>query len=434
MIRTFHTQFTEKNLTGNAGLTHLGRFITKLNLKKIMARHISIERGSTATYNVTEVVLMLALGVLAGAKRLSHLVILRNDNALCTLFKWKKFPDETTFGRIFKLFSPKNCKELSDVETEARKKVWSKKWFGKITLDMDSTVRGVYGNQEGAEKGYNPKKKGQKSYHPLLCFISETRECLHNWFRAGGTYSANGCVEFIKECYARLPKRVWQINVRADSAFFNGELFDFLESNSSQYLVKVKMKGLVSLLEAQSWRQAINKPGIQTAEFEYKCADWKKPRKFLAIRQITEIEDTDDNLQLFPGPKIAYSYFCYCTNMKLTPWAAHKYYGKRATSENWIEWCKNQMASGSILTQDFWANSAIFQTCILGYNLMVWMMWLNNEEGFREEPNTIRMYLIHVPARLLIRGSKHILKLGKDFAFKEQWVQIEKSILALDFA
>ena len=59
------------------------------------------------------------------------------------------------------------------------------------------------------------------------------------------------------------------------------------------------------------------------------------------------------------------------------------------------------MASGSILTQDFWANSAIFQTCILGYNLMVWMMMLTQEDGFSEEPNTIRMKLLHVAARLM---------------------------------
>jgi hypothetical protein len=171
--------------------------------------------------------------VLAGAKHLSHLVILRYDSVLRKIFKWDRFPDETTFGRIFRLFSPKNCKELSDVESIIRKKVWSKKWFGKITLDMDSTVKGVYGNQQGAEKGYNPKKRGQKSYHPLLCFIAETRECLHNWFRPGNTYSANGCVEFMKECFARLPKRIWHVEVRGDSAFFDGDLFDFLEEKRS---------------------------------------------------------------------------------------------------------------------------------------------------------------------------------------------------------
>ena len=52
---------------------------------------------------------MLALAVLAGAKHISHFAILRNDNALRTLFKWNKFPDDTTFGRIFSFIF---CKEL----------------------------------------------------------------------------------------------------------------------------------------------------------------------------------------------------------------------------------------------------------------------------------------------------------------------------------
>jgi hypothetical protein len=62
------------------------------------------------------------------------------------------------------------------------------------------------------------------------------------------------------------------------------------------------------------------------------------------------------------------------TNLALTPWEAHKFYGKKATSENWIEWCKNQIAAGSTLSQDSWANSVMFQTCTLAYNLLVSMM------------------------------------------------------------
>ena len=172
-MRSFHTQFTEKNLTGNAGLVQLGRFIDKLGLGKAIEDGLSIERGANARYSVVDAVLILALGVLAGAKHLSHLVILRYDPVLRKLFKWVQFPDETTFGRIFRLFSQKNCKELSDVESIVRKKVWSKKWFGKITLDMDSTVRGVYGNQQGAEKGYNPQKRGKKVITP--CYASSLK-------------------------------------------------------------------------------------------------------------------------------------------------------------------------------------------------------------------------------------------------------------------
>ncbi len=430
-MRRFHVQFTEKNLTGNAGLVHVGRFAEKLKLPKMFDKHISIKRGKTAEYNVAEVIMMLAMAVVAGAKHIRHIFIIRTDSALCSLFRWEKFPDDTTISRIFKLFTAKHCKELSDVETIARKKVWGKKWFGRITLDMDSSVKGVYGNQEGAEKGFNPKKKGQKSYHPLLCFIAENRECLHNWFRSGNAYSANGCIEFMKECFAKLPKRIWKVAVRADSAFFNGDLFDFLEQKGAQYLIKVKMKGLVALLENQKWHKAKNKPGFEQTQFTYKCTGWKKARSFVAIRQIKEYESDD---LLFNTPKIEYDYFCYVTNMNLSPWAAHKYYGKRATSENWIEWCKGQMASGSILTQDFWANSAIFQTCILAYNLMVWMMWLNDEKGFKEEPGTIRMFLIHVPARLLHAGRQWFLRLSQDYVFKERWRQIEGSIQALEFA
>lgn len=432
MMRSFHVQFTEKNLTCNAGLVHLGRFIEKLGLSQALQGGLSIERGANAKYSVADVILILTLGVLAGAKHISHLAILRYDSVLRKLFKWDQFPDETTFGRIFRLFSQKNCEELSNVESTIRKKVWSKKWYPKITLDMDSTVRGVYGNQQGAEKGYNPKKKGQKSYHPLLCFIAENRECLNNWFRSGSAYSANGCVEFMKECFARLPKVVNQIAVRGDSAFFNGNLFDFLEEKNSVYIVKVKLKGLVQLLESQSWHKMKNQPGYETAEFTHACTGWKEPRRFVAVRKATQFEADEDSL--FPDiPNIEYDYFCYCTNMNLTPWEAHKYYGKRATSENWIEWCKNQMASGSILTQDFWANSAIFQSCILGYNLMVWMMMLTQKDGFSEEPNTIRMKLIHVAARLMTRSRQYSLRLDRNYAFKERWVELENSILAMSF-
>ncbi len=170
-MRKFHTKFTEKNLTGNAGLIHLARFAEKLNLASILKRTITIKRGNTADYQVENVIMILTMGVLAGAKHISHLAILRTDSALRSLFRWEKFPDDTTVGRIFRLFSPKHCAEFADAESIVRKKVWGKKWFGRITLDMDSTVRGVYGDQEGAEKGFNSKKRGQKSYHPLLCFI-----------------------------------------------------------------------------------------------------------------------------------------------------------------------------------------------------------------------------------------------------------------------
>jgi hypothetical protein len=180
---------------------------------------------------------------------------------------------------------------------------------------------------------------------------------------------------------------------------------------------------------SQKWQKVKGKKGIESTEFLYKCDGWKKERRLVAIRK--EIDLTTETKTLFPIPLLRF--FCYVTNLKLSAWKIHKCYGKRSTSENWIEWCKNHMASGTIRTQDFWANSAIFQTSILAYNLMVWMMLLNTKTERNEEPNTIRSWLIQVPAKLISRARQLILTLDQDYVFKERWLEIEDSISALNF-
>ena len=56
---------------------------------------------------------------------------------------------------------------------------------GTVTLDTDTTVQTLYGNQMGGRKGYNPKHKGKRSYQPMLIFIAETREYLWGGLRNG---------------------------------------------------------------------------------------------------------------------------------------------------------------------------------------------------------------------------------------------------------
>ena len=91
------------------------------------------------------------------------------------------------------------------------------------------------------------------------------------------------------------------------------------------------------------------------------------------------------------------------------------------------------MAAGTILTQDFWANTTVFQTCILAYNLMVWMMMLTGEKKLRYEPNTIKAWFIHVPARLLMGSRRWVLKLSQNAFFKGKWLEIENAVDCLCF-
>jgi hypothetical protein len=67
-------------------------------------------------------------------------------------------------------------------------------------LDLDSVVLTVYGEQQGSRVGYNPKKKGRRSYYPLLCFESSRQEFWHGSFRPGNAAASTGAVRFMERC------------------------------------------------------------------------------------------------------------------------------------------------------------------------------------------------------------------------------------------
>ena len=105
------------------------------------------------------------------------------------------------------------------------------------TLDLDSTVLCRYGEQEGSLKGYNPKKPGRPSHHPLVAFLAEGRRLLWASMRSGNSGSANGCVEFLKQALTVLPAEHRIGLVRADAGFFEKRLLEYLESQSCPTLL-----------------------------------------------------------------------------------------------------------------------------------------------------------------------------------------------------
>ena len=174
-MKHFRIEFSDNKLSGNAGLIHLGRFAKKLGLKNILERHLSFSRGENAKYDVPTGILMLMMGAIGGVKHLSHMVFLKADTVIRKLFGWESFPHHSTFGRLFKLFQHVNCQELSEAENEARRKVWSKKWFGLVTLDLDSSVtRGLWPTG-GCGQGIQPPQKRSKKLPSVILLYCPDR-------------------------------------------------------------------------------------------------------------------------------------------------------------------------------------------------------------------------------------------------------------------
>jgi hypothetical protein len=87
-----------------------------------------------------------------------------------------------------------------------------------------------YGKQEGVKKGYNPRKPGRGSHHPLLAVLGEAHFILHAWLRSGNTRADSGVVEFLKEALAKLESLERIRRVRADAGFFDQKFLQYWRS------------------------------------------------------------------------------------------------------------------------------------------------------------------------------------------------------------
>lgn len=422
------TSFTAENLTSYSGVEPVYKFICKLGLSTLF-RSISIKLGKNAKYETQNLLSMMILGIFSGMNRIVKMEAFSRDPLIRKIFRIKEKIDEDTITNRLNRFGMSQNEELLKINSLASNKVHKKLQTSSDILDIDSSVRIVYGKQEGATKGYNPKKRGAKSYHPLLCFLNSTKECILSWLRPGSAYTSNNSSEFMKQAFSLLPSTIQDLLVRADSGFFDGQLLDVIESRpNTEYIIKVKLRNFMKILIGRDWETLSGEPGTQTTEFMYQAKGWKQARKFVIIKKLTSVESEGMLLK-----KENYDYFCYVTNIYDSPLLIHSLYGDRGESENWIEAVKNQMFAGSLLTQNFWTNEALWLLSVISYNVSVWMRKLSDKKTWQEEPMTFRMWFIQIAGKVIESGRRISLKMSRYNYHKERWINLEKMIDSLEF-
>ena len=274
--------FTSKRLTMFSGLVPVFRFFDKINLVDQFRDHFPTEMTNATKFLNSQLMLSVILASMCGVAHLSKIAVFTADVLVQALLGLSQRINKDVISTRFKVLGQKGARLLEEVNGQRLRGQLEKLDLKKITLDADSTIKTVFGHQGGAAVGYNPYKKGAKSYHPLLLFLSESKCVVNTWFRTGSAYTSNGIVEFLKQSSAYLAEAD-HVFFRADSGFFLGPLFDWLELRGWDYLVKVKLKGLKELLTAQTWKSVDGLPGFWICEFSHQCNQWEKPRQFKAV-------------------------------------------------------------------------------------------------------------------------------------------------------
>jgi len=159
--------------------------------------------------------------------------------------------------------------------------------------------------------------------------------------------------------------------------------------------------------------------GWEQCTFYHRCATWSRAWLFMAVRTEKPAKPNGEPT-LFEMKQ--YDHFCYVVTDCQNPWQAHKQYGQRATCETWIEEAKNQTALAQIKTDDFLANSALFQSAILAYNTLRWMALLSGDAVLRRwEPSTLRTFIIRMAAKITTGSRQQRLYVPERMLYATQW-------------
>lgn len=365
-------RYTDKPVTAWGGLKLMARWFEKIELRGLFAEHLQAVRGgSNRAYDPVEVVLSFVVSVLMGAWRLCHTQMLRYDEPMKCLFGFDDVPSASTFSRFFGRFTRRVVEEslggLSRALMERMRPFYP---ACGVTVDLDSSVFERYGEQEGALRGYNPRKPGRPSHHPLFAMIAEWKWVHHLWLRRGDTVSGSGAVSFLQEVVGRLPEWVEIRLVRADSGFFWGSILDELERQKLQYIVVARMNPQVrsQIGRISHWIPIAR--GVELGEMTYKAADWKAGRRMVVVRQSLK-ERPDAQGRLFPDLP-GYRYRAVVTNTALNAREVWNLHRGRSDTENRIKELRTDFFMDSFSLKKFHATEAALWLVAVAYNLASW--------------------------------------------------------------
>jgi hypothetical protein len=410
----YKISFTNKEITPWAGLSFLRQMMEKMDFREqISACPALPEPGSNRGYKAIDILESFMVSIWCGANRFLHTEVTRHDSSLGKIFGWKRTPGNDTYKRFFRKFDFERSSHLSDYLFSW---IFKNITFDRYTLDCDSSILTRYGNnQQGSAKGYNPKKPGRDSHHPLLAFVNDLKLVANFWLRSGDTHSSNNFAAFLEDTLKKLSGKKLGL-VRLDSGFYSKSVMDLLEQKSIDYLVAVRfhipIQKMISL--QQNWLPVDG--GIEICDTEYQSDQWDKPRRMVVVRQ--KVKDrpkaVGKTLSIFEGTQYyyRYRYTAYVTNMNLPATEIWRLYRQRADSENRIKELKEDFGFESFNLKDFYATEAALTVTMLAYNLMAIFRLFILKSEVQHKLSTLRYKTFAIGAFFQKQKGRYILKIA----------------------
>jgi len=352
----------------NAAVTPLGQLPFFIQFLKLGGRFDPWVKDCPLSYqsnNAPEKVDVLGslfLSILSGHRRYAHMTSLMSDQVNSKLLGMNKVvSDDSARRALKKINEPCGISWLQNHLQQCYEPLLRTSWI----LDVDVTVKPLYGHQEGAEIGYNPQKPGRPSHTYHTYMMSNLRLILEVEVQAGNQSHSNHSLPGLVSLLKRLPADGKPEFVRGDIGYGTDNVMREMEALDQPYLFKLKKsKNVKALINKQ---HCIGDWGIVNKEWEAKedviqLQGWDKERRVVIIRRklhsdnlvgLAFEKEGQQNFAFVDGPEDLklYEYSVLVTDLSDELLAIFHHYRDRADCENNFDELKNQWGWGGYTTK-----------------------------------------------------------------------------------
>ena len=281
---------------------------------------------------------------------------------------------------------------------------------------MDSSVSPAHGEQEmsGRNGHYDCT-----CYHPLFVF-NQFGDLERSALRSGNVHSAHGWKEVVEPVVVRYRGQFKRRYFRADAAFANLEVYEFLEAEGFKYAIRLPANQILQEKIGYLLKRPVGRPPIEVrryyASFSYQAQSWKTARRVVA------------KVEWHPGelyPRVGF----IVTNLPRPAEGVVAFYNQRGTAEQWIKEGKNAIKWTRLSCCSFAANAVRLQLHALAYNLANFMRTLALPEAVKQWSLTsLREKLVKIGAKIVRHGRYVIFQMAEVVVSKELFQEILRLI------
>lgn len=414
--KNLRTLFTASSLTHFGGVYLLRQFFHQIRLRRFLTLHLRyVQRNHR--YSLAETFLALMYPMILGLEKIEVSSLLQTNGIFQYLTGLPSFPHPTTLRRFLTRAAPTLLLQLKAAHNALRSHfLCLPKTPSSFFLDCDSTVKTLYGNQEGAMKGYNPAHPGKKSYHPLIITEAHLSDCLEGVLRPGNAHTASGIRDMMQSVLSYLPHHR-RLRCRADAGFYDGDFVNLLRENRMEFAIVAHLtRKLQAKLE--SLRYARVSSVFSVAGFFYQPAGWDRKERFVVLRRKVPEKEKQTQMTLFTLDAFAYSMIV--TNLTLEPYNVFQFYQDRSAMERIVRTLKEDYPFGNAPTHSFMANALYAELSLLAYNLMTWFKRLCLPDDWQSYTlPTIRHRLLMIPGEFVRSGNVPTLRFPRNSLYQD---------------